>query len=142
MQDNLIWILKQVSLSLDQYTKDEMRNMELSPSQGIMLQYLLTCERQDVCSTDLHRVLGISKASVSSTLKILRQKGYLKMEGNTRDDRKKTIILTQKAYDAQQQICESLARQEQYLCRRIPTQRVKWLEEDLDQMLCNLKEEP
>ncbi len=57
------------------------------------------------------------------------------------DDRKKQILLTEKAYNAEQLIQSSLLRQQKYLCEGIPTQRLQYLEEDLEQMLCNLKKE-
>ena len=141
MQKNLMWTLKQLHLSLEQYGKIQLEDMELSPPQCILLHYLLSHKGQDIYGVDLHATLGISKSSVSSTLKALRQKGYLRMKEDPLDDRKKQIVLTEKAYDAEQLIQASLLAQQKRLCHEIPKQRLEWLEEDLDQMLCNLKKE-
>lgn len=118
-----------------------MQGMDLTPTQSILLQYLLAHKGQEICGVDLHTTLRISKSSVSSTLKALKQKGYVNLREDPMDDRKKQILLTEKAYNAEQLIQSSLLRQQKYLCEGIPTQRLQYLEEDLEQMLCNLKKE-
>ena len=118
-----------------------MQGMDLTPTQSILLQYLLAHKGQEICGIDLHTTLRISKSSVSSTLKALKQKGYVNLREDPMDDRKKQILLTEKAYNAEQLIQSSLLRQQKYLCEGIPTQRLQYLEEDLEQMLCNLKKE-
>lgn len=75
MQTNLVWTLKQLYLALDQYGK--MQKMDLSPTQGALLYYLLAHKGKEICEADIHAALGISKSSVSSTLKTLKQKGYI-----------------------------------------------------------------
>ena len=82
MERNLMWILKQLHLSPEQGGKNQMRDMDLSPTQGILLYYLLANKEQDVYGMDLHAVLGLSKSSVSSTLKALKEKGYITTKGS------------------------------------------------------------
>ncbi len=141
MQQNVMWTLKQLYLALEQQGKLRLKNIDLSPTQGVVLHYLLTHKEQDIYGVDLHTILGISKSSISSTLKALKQKGYLKMKVNPLDDRKKQIVLTDKAYNAQQLIDSGLIEQEKILYKEIPEQRLEFLEKDLDKMLCNLKSE-
>ena len=141
MQQNVMWTLKQLYLALEQQGKLRLKNIDLSPTQGVVLHYLLTHKEQDIYGVDLHTILGISKSSISSTLKALKQKGYLKMKVNPLDDRKKQIVLTDKAYNAQQLIDSGLIEQEKILCKEIPEQRLEFLEKDLDKMLWNLKSE-
>lgn len=141
MQKNLIWTLKLLHVSLEQFGKMQMQDIDLSPTQGIILHYLLTNKDREIYGVNLYTSLGISKSSVSSTLKALKQKGYLRLEGNPMDDRKKKIILTDKAYDMESLIHTNLIAQQEKLCQKIPKQRIKWLEEDLDQMIRNLKAE-
>lgn len=141
MQRNLMWTLKRLHLALEQYGKIQMQDMDLTPTQSIMLYYLLMHKGQDIYGVDLHTTLGISKSSVSSTLKALKQKGYLRMKENPLDDRKKQIVLTEKACDTEKVIHSKLLAQQKRLCQEIPKQRIQWLEEDLNQMLCNLEKE-
>lgn len=141
MQEDLVWTLKRLYLSLDQYGKVQMQALDLSPTQGTILHYLLTHKGEDVYGVDLHTIMGISRSSVSSTLKALKEKGYLSLMENPLDDRKKKIVLTSKAYDIEQLIHANLAAQQKKLCQKIPKQRLEWLKKDLDQMICNLKAE-
>lgn len=141
MQTNLVWTLKQLYLALDQYGKMQMQKMDLSPTQGALLYYLLAHKGKEICEADIHAALGISKSSVSSTLKTLKQKGYLSTQENPQDYRKKQIVLLEKAYSAEKRIHANLLAQQKKLCRQIPKERLQCLQEDLEQMLCNLKEE-
>ena len=47
-------------------------------------------------------------ASVSSALKTLRQNGYLTLRDDPQDDRKKQIVLTEKAFSVEQAIQRGL----------------------------------
>mgnify|MGYP001043336156 CR=1 FL=1 len=141
MQENLMWTLKQLYLSLEQYGRIQMKDFDLSPTQSVVLHYLLTQKEQAVYAVDLHEILGISKSSVSSALKSLKQKGYLTTVGEPADDRKKRIALTQKAIDMEKAIETSLQEQQMQLFQEIPPQRLKWLENDLTVMLMNIRNE-
>lgn len=141
MQGNLMWTLKQLHLSLEQYGRLQMKAIDISPTQGIVLQYLLSQKSQAMYAVDLHAALGISKSTVSSTLRGLKQKGYLIMTENPADDRKKQIVLTDKAFDMKKTIDVSLQEQQKQLCKAISPQRLKWLEDDLTIMLTNIRNE-
>ena len=58
MRKNLIWTLKQLHLSLEQYGKILLEDMELSPIQCILLHYLLSRRGQDIYGADLHATLA------------------------------------------------------------------------------------
>ena len=90
---------------------------------------------------DLHAELGISKSSVSSALKTLRQNGYLTLRDDPQDDRKKQIVLTEKAFSVEQTIQRGLELQQKQLCRGIPEEHLAWLEQDLEIMLRNQKKQ-
>lgn len=141
MQGNLVWTLKQLHLSLEQYGKFQMKEMDISPTQGAVLQYLLSQKNRTAYAVDLHAALGLSKSTISSTLRVLKQKGYVMMTENPADDRKKQIILTEKAFDMEKTIEASLQEQQDRLCKEIPPQRLKRLEDDLAIMLENIKNE-
>lgn len=139
MKQNLMWTLKQLHFSLEQGGKRHLQDMGLSPTQGVLLHYLLTHRQQDIYGVDLQAVLGISKSSVSAAVKGLRQNGYLTLRDDPQDDRKKQIVLTEKTYGVEQAIQAGLERQQRELCQGIPEQHREWLEQDLEIMLSNLK---
>lgn len=140
MECNILLLLKQLSLALEVYGREQLKWLELSPSQVMALHYLLSRKGHSVCATELHETFGVSKPAVSAILKGLRQKGYLKLQLSPQDDRKKQIILTQKAYQMEPQIAASLAQQQERVCRRVPEQQRKALESGLLTMIENLKE--
>lgn len=141
LSHSMMCALKQLHLAMEQYGKMQMRHTDLTPAQAALLYYLLSHQGQGNYGIQLHATLGISKSSVSSTLKALRLKGYICTKENPLDDRKKQVILTQKAYDAEQHIRAGLLAQQKQLCQQIPEQRLRQLVEDLEQMLRNLKTE-
>ena len=71
MQANLILTLKQLNLSLERYGREKMKSIGLSPAQGMTLHYLFARKGQPVYAVELHMDTGISKSSVSATLKSL-----------------------------------------------------------------------
>ena len=138
MQRSLMWTLKQLNLSLEQYGREQLEALGISPTQGITLHYLLSRKNQAVYAVNLHEALGLSKSAVSATLKALKQKGYLTMAVNPNDDRKKQIILTDKAYEMEDKLNASLQEQQERLCNTISEQRLKQLKADMEIMLLNL----
>ena len=138
MQSNLMWTLKQLNLALEQYGREQMKDMGITPTQGIVLHYLLSQKNRNVYAIDLHTALGISKSAISSTLKSLKQKGYVMMVENPTDDRKKQIVLTDKTFKAEKRIASSLTNQKEYLCRGISEQHMQQMEFILKTMLSNL----
>ena len=77
MRENLMWMLKQVHLSLEQYGQTKMKDLDLSLTQSAVLHDLLAQKERAMYAADLRESIGISKSSVSSALKSLKQKGYL-----------------------------------------------------------------
>lgn len=142
MENTILLLLKQLNLCLEQYGRDHMKNLDISPSQSLALDYLFSQKSHAVYATELHEKFGISKSAISATLKGLKQKGYLKMVINPEDDRKKQIVLTSKAYEIKKQIDAGLLEQQARLCRQIPEQHLEILENALQIMIHNIKQEP
>ena len=74
MREKIMWKLKQLHISLEQYGRLQMKEMGLSPTQGIVLQYLLSAGQEPIYAVDLHEALGVSKSTISATLTALREK--------------------------------------------------------------------
>ena len=141
MEKTIMLLLRQLHIALEQRGKEQMRALELSTAQSLTLNYLFSRAGQEVCATELHALSGISKSAISSTLKGLREKGYVEMSGVPGDDRKKRIALTKKAYAVKKELDDGLLEQERRLCRGIPPGRLKALEADLATMLRNVRPE-
>lgn len=68
----------------------------LTTSQCYLLYYIWTHHREGTFTTNLHKELGVSKATISGILKRLRKKGYLDVETCAADERQKKLIPTSK----------------------------------------------
>ena len=69
MRENLMWMLKQVHLSLEQYGQTKMKDLDLSLTQSAVLHDLLAQKERAMYAPDLRESIGISKSSVSSAQK-------------------------------------------------------------------------
>lgn len=137
-QGKIILLLKQVNLSLEQYRRAQMKELDLTPSQGLALAYLFEQNGHPVCATELHEQFGVSKAAISTTLHALRQKGYVEFCGTMDDVRRKPVTLTEKAYAVQRTLDEGLAAQQKALCKDIPPAVMAAMESGLHTMLQNI----
>lgn len=140
-EHNLLLMFKQLSISLEQYQKSNMQSLDLSPAQALILSYLLTRKDRLPVAANLQEDLGISRATISMHLKKLRQLGYIQTEVVSADNRKKEIILTQKAYNIEEELKSLQTQQEECLGRGIPEKYMDKLEENLQTMLSNIRDE-
>ena len=138
-ESNIIWLLKQLNISLDQYGREEMKSEDITPSQGWVLNYLFSCGEQATYATDIHAECGISRAAISSMLKGLKKGGYIEMRAVSGDDRKKRITLTAKAYRARETIESVLKRQMERLCSGLSGEELELCTYTLNRMISNIK---
>lgn len=135
------WMLKQLHIEMEQYAKELGKDADLTPAQADLIGWLLEQKQQEFFATDLCACLGLSKASVSSNLKELRRKGYLKAETLPGDERKKKLLLQPKAYEVWEEIKNGQKQREDCLCRGISEQERAVMEKNLAVMIQNLRED-
>jgi len=91
--------MKKINVSIESELNKMMMTLDLTASQGHVLIYILEHSETGVSSTQLHRQLGVSRATVSGLLKKLRAKGYLEFQACETDDRLKMIFVTEKGQE-------------------------------------------
>lgn len=131
--------LRQVNTYLIQYGKENMGNLDMTSAQSMVLAYLLLQKKEEYCLTEVCTELGLTKATVSVMLKALREKGYVKMDADPGDDRRKRILLTGRAYEAETEIENHLKKRGDRMFQGITVQELENLEKTLDKMIGNLK---
>lgn len=139
MDSNIEALVRQLYVALIQNGKEFGGELDVTPAQSVLLGYLLASSKQEICLTEISAEAGISKASVSAMLKILREKGYLSMKAVSGDDRKKKIVLTERAYQLQDTIEKSLKERSEGICEGISKQELAIAEHVLQKMILNLK---
>ena len=90
MKATIALLLRQVCSSAEQYGRACMKDWDLSPAQGFVLDHLLA-QQGEACATELRRQFGISKSTLSELLNSLRKKGYVEMAQDPADERKKRL---------------------------------------------------
>lgn len=132
-------LLRQLNSSLIQYKAGETRLSDITPTQCILLHILLQEGREGICSSDICAESGLSRASISGILKLLRRKGYLTMESLPEDERRKKIVLTEKVYTVRNEIEEEIKNQLKCMCRGISEEELRLVEDVLQRMIHNLR---
>lgn len=95
----VIWLAKQMSTAFDRAEIPVLQELDLSPSEALLLISIDDLGRQYCYATELHLALGLSRPAVSSTLKRLREKEYIYYQEDDLDDRKKRILLCSKSLE-------------------------------------------
>lgn len=88
---------------------------DLTAAQGHMLLYILERQRNPLGPTELHRTMGLSRASVSELLKKLRDKGFITLTTEPGDERQKRVEPTEKARDMKRTLDRMALRAEQQI---------------------------
>lgn len=140
MQGNLTWTIKLLHVAIEGNIQHLVfGDDDISSTQAMVLHFLYSLDRSESYAANLCSVMGISSVTISTALKGLRKKGYLKVFADAADDRRKKIVLTPKAFGVQKAIENHLQKQQALLCRNIPAEHLLWLEDDLKTMIQNMK---
>ena len=137
---SILWLLRQLFILLEPYGKNTLKMDDLSASQSYLLYYLLLSEAPQSYASDIHIQLGLSKATLSSNLKALRQRGYIQTGSDPQDDRKKQIRLTEKAHCLKHRLQEVISQKQGCLCQGLSSHQIEILEYCLTKMLLNIKQ--
>lgn len=86
---------KDICILTDRYLDMRAKKFGLTAAQGGLLTYIIKCGGAD--TSELNRELSISKSTVSSILKKLSDKDFIKIETLKEDNRRKKVIPTKKA---------------------------------------------
>ena len=144
MQKNhVVALLRQISSSLPGDTEKRPGEIsELSLAQIYLLNELFQLERtgrESLSLSALSRENGFSKATVCATLKKLRKGGFVRMQTDDADNRRKEISLTQEAWQLEPYITQYISELDRTLCAGISSKDLKTMEQSLQVILQNTK---
>lgn len=134
-------LLKILHIRMEEMIDSSMKEYELTASQCNVLGYILEHEDKKPNATDIHRQIHLSKASISVTIKKLRQKGFLEIRDNPQDDRQKQIVITEKADHAWIGIQNRFSELQTRIYRGISDEELRQMTVLLTKMLGNLRED-
>lgn len=99
LKEDLYIKAKKLCLCTESVLDKRLYEDELTTCQCYLLYYIWSCHPEGTFTTNLHRELGLSMATISGSLKRLRRKGYLDVEICAGDERQKKLIPTKKLED-------------------------------------------
>lgn len=94
--DLIYFISKELKTRLD----EELKDRNLGQGQILTLMTLFRLKEKDEIDQDvLSKEMGINKANTSRNLAKLKQNGFIEINQNPIDQRRKQVVLTPKAYE-------------------------------------------
>ena len=94
--DHMMRDHRRISVQMEQYANGTLAQTDITAVQSYVLLHVLGRGAGGTSLTAIHREFGYSMAHLSTTLKELRKKGYVRMESCARDDRCKVVLPTEK----------------------------------------------
>ena len=132
---SLLQTLRQLSIRLEACFNRAAALHGLTAAQAQVLAYVLEHSEQGVCATEIYRVLGLSKPSISALVKKLKGKGYVYTEN---DDRQKLIFATPQGQALGKSIGQTLAQLQSKICSGLKTEELRALQSVQHKMLLNV----
>lgn len=144
MSENyLVVLLRQISSSLPGNTEKIPQEIAgLSFAQICLLGELFELERagcESLSLSLLSREAGFSKATVCAILKKLRKAGFVHMQMDDTDNRRKEITLTQRAREIEDSVTQYISALDHTLCAGISPEDLETTEKSLQVILQNAK---
>ena len=127
---SLLQTLRQLSIRLEACFNRAAALHGLTAAQAQVLAYVLEHSEQGVCATEIYRVLGLSKPSISALVKKLKGKGYVYTKNAENDDRQKLIFATPQG--------QTLAQLQTKICSGLKTEELRALQSVQHKMLLNV----
>lgn len=95
--DSLTLMLKQILNAQKKIVDNEMKDIDITMMQGLVLDYITRCAPGKVSPVDIERHFDLRHPTVSGMLKRLSQNGFVEFEEDESDHRKKLVKVTEKA---------------------------------------------
>lgn len=109
---------RRICIQMEQWANASLAHRELTAIQAQILMYILSRSEQGTSLTAIHQEFGGSMAALSSMVKRLKEKGYVRVEQCAGDDRRKLLFATEKAKEVEEFLSHATRqiRQRLYAC--------------------------
>lgn len=110
------------------------------PQSRVLNRLFYQLDKGDVNQRDLEYALGIKASSVSSLVRNLEQKGFIRCERLPQDTRNKRVLLTEKGMEVQSVLAGSRDKAEEKLVQGLTEEEREVLQRCLTKIMDNLSE--
>ena len=117
-QERILRDNRRISIQMEQWVNGALAPWGLTSAQAQILLYVLRHSDQGTSLTQIHQEFGYSMAALSSILKRLKEKGFVRVEHWDGDERRKLLFATQAAEALEQHLerCGRQVHQRLYRC--------------------------
>ncbi len=136
------FLITNISYAIRQYFDKCFADYDVTyPQSRVLTRLFGQLNKGDVNQRDLEYALGIKASSVSSLVRNLEQKGFIRCERLPQDTRNKRVILTEKGMEVQGLINGARNQAEADMVKGLDPQQQELLRKCLRQVLDNLEQE-
>jgi DNA-binding MarR family transcriptional regulator len=132
--------IKRVNNAIDFWRTQDMDRLGLTTTQGYLLGWLTRNADKSVTPSELGRSFKLSQPTISGILQRLEAKGFVTMEADSNDRRRKYIRTTDRAAECHQQIVSNFRDMERRLTAPLSAEEQETLLALLDRMIDGLEQ--
>lgn len=125
MEEEMLYMMKKISLNWTMQLKMQLKSKNMTGIQVYFVVYILRHHPEGTYLTELYREIGISKATLSAMIKKLRNEGYLYVETDFKDIRKKKVLPTEKLMADKEMFLKQADKVEYGICKVLDQQEKK-----------------
>ena len=133
--------IKRVNNVLDFWRTQDMERLGLTSTQGYLLGWLTRNADRSVTPSELGRSFRLSQPTISGILQRLEAKGFVTMEADPNDRRRKYVRTTERAAECHQQIISNFRDMERRLAAPLSAEEQETLVVLLDRMIDGLEQD-
>lgn len=129
---------RRICIQMEQWANASLAHRGLTATQAQILMFILSRSGQGTSLTVIHREFGGSMAALSSMVKRLKEKGYVRVEQCAGYDRRKLLFATEKAKEVEEFLCHTTRQIRQRLYSCFSQEELSTLDRLQKKMLSNL----
>ena len=129
---------RRICIQMEQWANASLAHRGLTATQAQILMFILSRSGQGTSLTAIHQEFGGSMAALSSMVKRLKEKGYVRVEQCAGDDRRKLLFATEKAKEVEEFLSHATRQIRQRLYSCFSQEELSTLDRLQKKMLSNL----
>ena len=140
MENNILFEIKKIDhLAMQKLMKGKDLGKNPSPTQMIIMQYMLKHKDMDIYQKDLEHHLSISRATISNVLETMEKNGIIERFSDETDTRTKKVKITKKVFDLNNKANQEIDALTEKMISNISNKDIETFKRILKQMEENLK---
>lgn len=144
LRDNLDigFLITNISYGIRQYFDKLFADCDITyPQSRVLTRLFGQLGKEDVNQRDLEYALGIKASSVSSLVRNLEQKGFIRCERMETDTRNKRVLLTEKGMEVRAVLEDARNQAEAELAKGLTDEELRQLRQYLKRIMENLEQQ-